>query len=72
MTIDSVLELLRGQPQSEAELERLAQQAHQLPAAELEYLIETRPATESALLFRVLDKPTALQVFEGLPSEHQA
>ena len=72
VTIDSVLELLRGQPQSEAELERLAQQAHQLPAAELEYLIETRPATESALLFRVLDKPTALQVFEGLPSEHQA
>ena len=30
------------------------------------------PATEAALLFRVLDKARALAVFEGLGSDHQA
>src|SRR5699024_4326325 len=33
---------------------------------------ETRPATAAAILFRVLSKSAALQVFEALPSQHQA
>jgi magnesium transporter len=71
-TVDSVLALLRAQPQSEAELEHLALEADLLPIGELVYLVETRPVTEGAVLFRVLGKPTALAVFEALPAHHQA
>ena len=71
-SLDAVLALLRTDPQSEAELEHLALEAHALPAGELVYLVGTRPATEAALLFRVLDKERALAVFEALAPEHQA
>ena len=71
-SLDAVLALLRTDPQSEAELEHLALEAHALPAGELVYLVGTRPATEAALLFRVLDKARALAVFEGLSPDHQA
>lgn len=70
--LDTVLDLLRTDPQSEAELEHLAREAELLPAGELVYLVGARPATEAALLFRVLDKARALAVFEGLSSDHQA
>ena len=69
--LDTVLDLLRADPQSEAELEHLAREAQLLPTAELGYLVDTRPATEAALLFRVLDKARALAVFEGLRSEER-
>ena len=72
VTIDSVLDLLREDTQHEEHLEQLAREAHQLPIPELVYLVETRPATEAAILFRVLSKSAALQVFEALPSQHQA
>jgi magnesium transporter len=71
-SLDSVLALLRTDPQSEAELEHLALEAHALPTGELVYLVGTRPATEAALLFRVLDKGRALAVFEALAPEDQA
>ena len=71
-SLDTVLDLLRADPQSEAELEHLAREAQLLPAGELVYLVDTRPATEAALLFRVLDKARALAVFEGLSPDHQA
>ena len=71
-SLDTVLDLLRADPQSEAELEHLAREAQLLPTAELGYLVDTRPATEAALLFRVLDKARALAVFEGLSPDHQA
>ena len=71
-TIDSVLSLLSGTPQDEEQLERLALEAQRLPIGELVYLVETRPATEAAMLFRVLDKGSALRVFEALPPHHQA
>ncbi|WP_341854208.1 MMPL family transporter [Brachybacterium sp. GPGPB12] len=70
--LDTVLDLLRTDPQSEAELEHLAREARLLPTGELVYLVGARPATEAALLFRVLDKARALAVFEGLSSDHQA
>ncbi len=72
MTVDSVLALLRTSPLDEAQLEQLSREAHQLPRAELVYLVGTRPATEAALLFRVLEKDAALAVFEALPAHHQA
>nr|WP_245354252.1 magnesium transporter [Brachybacterium sacelli] len=53
-------------------LEQLALEVRLLPLGELVYLVETRPATEAALLFRVLDKELALAVFEELPPLHQA
>ncbi|MFC7376751.1 magnesium transporter [Brachybacterium sp. GCM10030268] len=71
-TVDSVLTLLRAEPLGEGQLEQLALEAGLLPTAELVYLVESRPATEAALLFRVLDKGTALAVFEALPADHQA
>ena len=71
-TIDTVLALLRRETQGEAQLEQLALEAQTLPTAELVYLVETRPATEAALLFRVLGKASALAVFEALPAHHQA
>src|SRR5699024_12613215 len=42
-TIDRVLDLLREAAQHEAHLEQLAQLPHQLPTAELDPLVETRP-----------------------------
>src|SRR5699024_9589646 len=71
-TVESVLALLRHVPQGEAELEQLGREAQTLPTSELVYLVETRPATEAALLFRVLGKDQALAVFEMLPASHQA
>ncbi|MGP9537297.1 magnesium transporter [Brachybacterium sp. AOP43-C2-M15] len=71
-TLETVRALLRADPQSEAELEQLGLEAQLLPVGELVYLVETRPATEAALLFRVLDKAEALAVFEALPPQHQA
>ena len=71
-SLDDVLALLRADPQSESELEQLALEAQRLPVGELVYLVDTRPATEAALLFRVLDKGQALAVFEALAPEHQA
>lgn len=71
-TTETVLALLRSVPQSEEQLEQLALEAMTLPPGELVYLVETRPATESAILFRVLDKDAALAVFEALPATHQA
>ncbi|MGP5696268.1 magnesium transporter [Brachybacterium alimentarium] len=71
-TVDSVLTLLREEPQHEGQLEHLAREARELPVGELVYLVETRPATEAALLFRVLPKSIALTVFEALPAHHQA
>lgn len=70
--LDAVLALLRANPQSEGELEHLAREAQLLPAGELVYLVGTRPATEAALLFRVLDKSRALAVFEALTPGDQA
>jgi len=72
ITIDTVLALLRSAPQTEPQLEQLAREAQTLPVGELLYLVETRPSTESAILFRVLDKERALTVFEALPAAHQA
>ncbi|MDN5687131.1 MAG: magnesium transporter [Brachybacterium sp.] len=72
VTLDSVLALLRAQPHDEEQLEQIAQEARLLPIGELVYLVGTRPATEAALLFRVLDKELALAVFEELPPLHQA
>ncbi|GAA1485999.1 magnesium transporter [Brachybacterium fresconis] len=72
VTLDSVLALLRAQPHDEDQLEQIAQEARLLPIAELVYLVGSRPATEAALLFRVLDKELALAVFEELPPLHQA
>ena len=71
-TVDSVLTLLRDDEQDEAHLEQLAREAQTLPLGELVYLVESRPATEAAVLFRVLDKGRALAVFETLPAHHQA
>ncbi|MGO1504145.1 MAG: magnesium transporter [Brachybacterium sp.] len=71
-TIDTVLALLRGETQDEAQLEQLAREAQTLPIGELVYLVEARPSTEAAILFRVLGKATALAVFEALPASHQA
>ena len=71
-TIDTVLGLLRSAPQSEAQLEQLGLEAQTLPIGEVVYLVETRPSTESAMLFRVLGKERALAVFEALPAQHQA
>ena len=71
-TAETVQALLRSAPQSEAQLEQLAREAQTLPIVELVYLVETRPDTEAAILFRVLDKDTALAVFESLPAPHQA
>jgi len=70
--LETVLALLRGAPRSESQLEHLAREAQSLPTGELVYLVETRPATEAAMLFRVLGKGTALAVFEMLPAPHQA
>nr|WP_245349468.1 magnesium transporter [Brachybacterium fresconis] len=64
--------MLRAQPHDEDQLEQIAQEARLLPIAELVYLVGSRPATEAALLFRVLDKELALAVFEELPPLHQA
>ena len=71
-TAEAVQALLRNAPQSEAQLEQLARDAQTLPIVELVYLVETRPDTEAAILFRVLHKDTALAVFESLPAPHQA
>lgn len=70
--IEPVVDALREQPADEQQLEQLRALAADLPVAELVYLVETRPHTEAALLFRVLAKPVALQVFEALPPQHQA
>ncbi|ASK67125.1 magnesium transporter [Brachybacterium avium] len=72
VTTETVLSLLRSDPQSEAQLEQLAREAQKLPVPELVYLVETRASTEAAILFRVLGKVTALAVFEALPAPHQA
>ena len=72
VTLDSVLALLRAQPHDEEQLEELALEVRLLPIGELVYLVGSRPATEAALLFRVLDKDLALAVFEELPPLHQA
>ncbi|GAA1488807.1 magnesium transporter [Brachybacterium sacelli] len=71
-SLDSVLALLRAPQHDEELLEQLALEVRLLPLGELVYLVETRPATEAALLFRVLDKELALAVFEELPPLHQA
>ena len=71
-TAEAVQALLRNAPQSEAQLEQLARDAQTLPIVELVYLVETRPDTEAAILFRVLHKDAALAVFESLPAPHQA
>ena len=72
VTLESVLALLRATPHTEQQLEQLALEAQLLPPGELLYLVETRPSTEAALLFRVLGKDEALAVFENLPAVHQA
>ncbi len=71
-TVETVLALLRRVPRSEVELEQLGREAQTLPTGELVYLVETRPSTEAAMLFRVLGKEQALAVFEALPAAHQA
>ncbi|ATG50406.1 magnesium transporter [Brachybacterium vulturis] len=71
-TVESVLALLRSAPHGDFQLEQLGREARALPVGELVYLVETRPSTEAAVLFRVLDKERALTVFEALPAPHQA
>ena len=59
--------------QDEAQLEQLARQAQDTAhRGSSVYLVEARPSTEAAILFRVLGKATALAVFEALPASHQA
>ena len=70
--IDTVLDLLRAPTHTEQELEQLALEANLLPDSELVYLVESSPATEAALLFRVLGKDRALEVFDVLSTGHQA
>ncbi|WP_446666647.1 magnesium transporter [Flexivirga sp. B27] len=70
--VEAVATLVRRGPRGEADLEQLAAQARPLPARELSYLIRTTNAQHGAVLFRVLDKDTALAVFEVLPPGDQA
>ena len=72
LTINAIRKLLRGAPHDETELEKLAAQVHTLPAGELSYLMRTTAPTESAVLFLVLDKNQALQVFKQLSPSYQA
>src|SRR5699024_12840391 len=64
--------LLARAAQAGRRLGPLAGGAHTLPIVELVYLVESRPDTEPAILFRVLHKGTALAVFESLLAPHQA
>lgn len=70
--VRSVENSLRRRPRTESELEALAVGARGLPTGELIYLIQTTPLAEAAVLFRVLDKDSALAVFEGLAPPYQA
>lgn len=72
MSVELIEEALRSRPQGEAELAELAQAARNVSNDDLQYLIESMPAKQAAVLYRVLDKDTALNIFEDLPPAYQA
>jgi magnesium transporter len=53
-------------------LDEIASLAHQVPQAEIARLVHTSTPLQSAMLFRVLTKAEALDVFEDLPPAYQA
>ncbi|WP_030015732.1 magnesium transporter [Curtobacterium sp. S6] len=71
-SIDSVIDLLKRQPETETELATLRSRVRELPIKEITYLIRTTTDSDSALVYRMLDKPVALVVFEDLSAADQA
>jgi magnesium transporter len=69
---ERVEDLLHRDPRSEGDLAALSTQARSLPVGELSYLVATSTAQRAAVLYRVLDKDTALSVFEDLTPADQA
>ena len=53
-------------------LDEIASLARQVPRAEIGRLVHTSTPLQSAMLFRVLTKAEALDVFEDLPPAYQA
>ncbi|SDL32785.1 magnesium transporter [Tessaracoccus oleiagri] len=70
--VASVTNLLERGTASEQELRRLADLAATLPTSELLYVLRSVPSNQAAILYRVLDKDTALDVFEDLAPADQA
>lgn len=69
---EEIEDLLRQDPRTEAELATLSSHGRALPVADLSYLIRTSAPEDAAVLYRVLDKGTALSVFEDLSPGDQA
>lgn len=72
MAETDVAAALRSGPESEAELRELAQAAAHAPTSELLHLLRTSSAAQASVLFRLLDKNTALELFEDLEPGDQA
>lgn len=70
--VGTITNLLERGAASEHELRELAALAAELPTSELLYLLRSMPGTRAAILYRVLDKDTALAVFEDLAPADQA
>ncbi|QGU08543.1 Magnesium transporter MgtE [Corynebacterium occultum] len=71
-TLAAIRKILRGTPSSEEKLAELSAQVQSLPESELAYLMDSTPPAESAILFLVLSKEQALQVFAQASPVHQA
>lgn len=71
-TLAAIRKILRGTPASEEHLAELSAQVQALPESELAYLMDSTPPAESAILFLVLSKDQALQVFSRASPAYQA
>ncbi|MCQ9369137.1 magnesium transporter [Brevibacterium sp. 50QC2O2] len=69
---DTLHELLRSGAPTRAHLPALARAAQALPVAELLYVMRSLPPARAAILYRVLEKDTALDVFDQLSAADQA
>ncbi|MFC3184708.1 hypothetical protein [Pseudoglutamicibacter albus] len=66
MTMDHLIDSLREHPRKEADLIKLGHLARKVPIHDMAYLMKTLPTEQAAIVYRVLDKDTALAVFESL------
>ncbi|MCQ9386494.1 magnesium transporter [Brevibacterium moorei] len=69
---DTLHELLCSGAPTRAHLPALARAAQALPVAELLYVMRSLPPARAAILYRVLEKDTALDVFDQLSAADQA
>lgn len=70
--IDQLEDELGSNQLDSAHLDTINSLAKQIPAHELTRIVSNRPIVQSAVLFRVLKKDEALNVFENLPPSYQA